>query len=345
MGAHPHTPVRDASAWTGADLAQGDAWIYRFAAPRLREIDAALRHARGLAKPLESLVKDDFPLDHLAADLDRLDREISDGRGFALLRGLDLTHYSEADAAILLWGLGTYFGCAISQNAFGDMLGQVRDQGVKLGQKDVRGYDSTSQLRFHNDECDIVGLLCLKKSKSGGLSSIVSSTQVFNEILAHHPQHLAQLFNGYIFSLMGEHRPGVGPVSDHRIPIFSSRDGKLSCRYTLNTIYQASQYNGIALTTDEQAALDCVLATANRPGMALDMSFEPGDIQLVSNHVCLHSRTEYVDHDEAERKRHLLRLWLAAHRVRPLAPEFEQRFNHGYSFRRGIPVTRQRVGQ
>lgn len=165
---------------------------------------------------------------------------------------------------------------------------------------------------------------------------------MFNQILAHHPQHLAQLFDGYIFSLMGEHRPGVGPVSDHRIPIFSSHDGKLNCRYTLNTIYQATQYNSIALTADEQAALDCVLATANQPGMALDMTFEPGDIQLVSNHVCLHSRTEYVDHEEPERKRHLLRLWLTAHRARPLAPEFEQRFNDGYSFRRGIPVTRQR---
>lgn len=132
------------SAWKGADLARSDEWIYRFATPCLREVDAALRHARGLAKPLATLVREDFPLDSLAADLDRLDREISDGRGFVLLRGLDLAHCTEADAAILLWGLGTNFGRAISQNAFGDMLGHVRGQGVKLGQRDVRGYDSTS---------------------------------------------------------------------------------------------------------------------------------------------------------------------------------------------------------
>ena len=41
------------------------------------------------------------------------------------------------------------------------------------------------------------------------------------------------------------------------------------------------------------------------------MTFEPGDIQLVCNHSTLHSRTAYEDYEEPERRRHLLRLWLA----------------------------------
>ena len=47
------------------------------------------------------------------------------------------------------------------------------------------------------------------------------------------------------------------------------------------------------------------------PGIYLEMDFAPGDIQLLSNHTVLHARSEYVDHDEPERKRHLLRLWLS----------------------------------
>jgi hypothetical protein len=42
------------------------------------------------------------------------------------------------------------------------------------------------------------------------------------------------------------------------------------------------------------------------------MEFRPGDIQLLKNSVILHKRTEYEDFDEPARKRHLLRLWLAA---------------------------------
>jgi hypothetical protein len=56
--------------------------------------------------------------------------------------------------------------------------------------------------------------------------------------------------------------------------------------------------------------------TANDPGLYLDMEFRPGDIQLLKNSVILHKRTAYEDWDEPERKRHLLRLWLAA-------PDFE----------------------
>jgi hypothetical protein len=44
------------------------------------------------------------------------------------------------------------------------------------------------------------------------------------------------------------------------------------------------------------------------------MSFEPGDIQLISNHVILHARSEYQDWPEPARKRHLLRLWLSLDR-------------------------------
>jgi hypothetical protein len=48
------------------------------------------------------------------------------------------------------------------------------------------------------------------------------------------------------------------------------------------------------------------------------MDLEPGDIQLLSNHTVLHARTAYVDHEQADRKRHLLRLWLSVESPRSL---------------------------
>jgi alpha-ketoglutarate-dependent taurine dioxygenase len=46
--------------------------------------------------------------------------------------------------------------------------------------------------------------------------------------------------------------------------------------------------------------------------VALDMSFQPGDMLFLKNSVILHARAAYADFDEPEAKRHLLRLWLAA---------------------------------
>ena len=50
--------------------------------------------------------------------------------------------------------------------------------------------------------------------------------------------------------------------------------------------------------------------TANT-SIHLGMEFKPGDVQILCNHWIMHSRTAYVDWTEAERRRHLLRLWLA----------------------------------
>ena len=56
------------------------------------------------------------------------------------------------------------------------------------------------------------------------------------------------------------------------------------------------------------------------------MEFRPGDIQLVHNHTLLHDRTAFTDWPEAERRRHLLRLWLAPENARPLPPVFAERY-------------------
>jgi hypothetical protein len=56
------------------------------------------------------------------------------------------------------------------------------------------------------------------------------------------------------------------------------------------------------------------------------MELQPGDIQIVHNHTILHDRTSFEDWPDAERKRHLLRLWLAPPNARPLPPVYAERF-------------------
>jgi hypothetical protein len=56
------------------------------------------------------------------------------------------------------------------------------------------------------------------------------------------------------------------------------------------------------------------------------MQLQPGDIQLAHNHTILHDRTAFEDYPEPERKRHLLRLWLAPVGARRLPEVYAERF-------------------
>jgi hypothetical protein len=53
------------------------------------------------------------------------------------------------------------------------------------------------------------------------------------------------------------------------------------------------------------------------------MDLEEGDLQLLNNYLTLHSRTPFEDFEEPDRKRHLLRLWLAVPGSQPLPPQWE----------------------
>jgi hypothetical protein len=116
-----------------------------------------------------------------------------------VLRGLPVRRYRDEDVGLIFWGFGRYMGAPLYQNPQGELLGHVYDHGRTYGNIDVRGYETNAYLPYHTDAGDVVGLLCLRRSLEGGLSSIVSSTTVHNEILARHPEYLGLLYNGYYY--------------------------------------------------------------------------------------------------------------------------------------------------
>jgi hypothetical protein len=96
-------------------------------------------------------------------------------------------------------------------------------------------------------------------------------------------------------------------------PICARRGGGLNTFFIPWYIRRAQELPDVPPLTDAQrAAIEIVEATANDRSLYLDMEFRPGDMQLLKNSVILHKRTAYEDWDEPQRKRHLLRLWLAA---------------------------------
>ncbi len=242
---------------------------------------------------------------------------LENGRGFALWRGLPVDRYSEEALNAVYYGLGLHLGLPVCQNPKGDLLGEVMAVGDP---KDIRTrvYQTNLYLPYHSDPSDVVGLLCVRKAKQGGVSSLVSVASIYNEILEKHPEYLGLFFRLFYFEHLCEPEPSLSPI-------FSYHKGKLSCRYLRQYLELGCSIKGVPLSNVEIEALDCFDRIMHSPEIRVDMLLEPGDLQFANNYAVLHSRTDFEDHEDVAHRRRMLRLWLKMPNARELAPEFPGR--------------------
>ena len=326
--------VRGPSAWYGRDLVDRDDWIYRLSDDDVDEIDAAVETVRRRGLPMKAVTRAEFPLLRLGPVVDALQEEVVSGRGFVLVRGLPVEERGREAAALAYWGIGSYFGRAVSQNAHGHLLGHVKDLGRDPAKPDTRIYQTSARHRYHTDSCDIVGLLCLQPAMRGGASSIVSSTTIYNEMLGRRPDLVAELLQPLAVDRKGEIPEGKAPF--YNMAIFHWHEGLLSTIYARDFIEGAQRFpEAPRLTSAQIEAMDLLDQLAGDPSLRLDMTLEPGDMQFLHNHQILHARTAYEDHPEPERRRHLLRLWLTPPNGRPLPEVFAERYGSVEVGRRG----------
>jgi Taurine catabolism dioxygenase TauD, TfdA family len=272
-----------------------------------------------VGRSLDGINRAEFLIPRTAPKLVEVARTLERDSGFVMLRGLPVATLPAMLLEVLYWGIGTHLGVGVSQSATGDRIGHVYDRGT---QDKERYYTRGGALEFHMDPVDVVGLLCLKTASSGGASRIVSAGEIHNIILAERPDLLEILYQGFRNS-----RRGHGQAEpSRRVPVFSRSKYGIECYFLPVTIRQATQ-EGFPLSPIEEEAIAFVGQVANRPGVFLDMNFRVGDIQFLSNRTILHSRTDYVDAPDPDRKRHLLRLWLMMPQwaPRPKSMDFHER--------------------
>ena len=178
----------------------------------------------------------------------------------------------------------------------------------------MRLYRTRQRQDFHTDGSDIVGLLCLQRAMSGGESRIASSLAVYNEILLRRPELLEVLYEPMYWDRNNEQSHGEEPY--FALPVLNVVDGAPRMFYIGWYIRDAQRHPEVPRLTDpQQEALDLIESIANdlQAAFHLEMDFEPGDVQLLANAKILHCREAYDDHEDPDRRRHLLRLWLTAH--------------------------------
>ncbi len=338
-----YDPVRGPGAWEGANLQDSDVWLTKVTDENIEDMEKALAGVRSRGLSMTNITRDDFALPSMAAKLEEIADDIENGRGFRLIRGLPVQSWGVEDATVIYWGISTHIGSPVSQSSQGTMMVAVRDTGAEAG-IDVRGPQTASRLYYHSDFSDIVGLMCMHPAKSGGISRICSSLAVFNRLIEASRHDLVDAFyDGYLFDRKGEQGPNVAPISECPIPMLSWHDGRLSFRYTPGWSEAAMRRTGGRWSEVQQAAIDEVNRLTNLPELYLDMNFQAGDIQYLNNYSVLHSRTEFTDYPEPERKRFLQRIWLHAHKGRELAFSFDHLFGEA-STRDGIPKLAELTG-
>ena len=324
--------LEGAAVWPGEELARSTGWIHTITPAEQDELDGALRAVQRRGRGWRDMTREDFPIPRFARPLAEVARELEDGRGLVLLRRVPVERYSEDELRVIYWGLGLHLGTPRYQNGRGELIGDVRDENRLYGAvQEVNpmraGEPRTSRnkarsagpLRFHTDRVDVVTLLCVRAAARGGLSKVVASSAVYNAILERRPDLHALLCAPYYHVREGE---AGGKEQFYAMPVFGLRDGRLTSQYSRTFVENAQRLPGVPPLTDAQnAALDLWAEVCEELCYSMDM--QPGDIQLLNNHLVYHARTTYEDDPTPGRDRFLMRLWLSMPNSRRLPEGFE----------------------
>lgn len=320
--ASPMAPLVDPAGWYPQDLASTESYRYVLSDAEIAELDRALAAVEAKRLPIAQIRQSDFALPGLARGIDRIREQLHEGWGFAQLRGLPVDRWSKEQAAKVFWGIGTHLGRALSQNGKGDLLGHVRDLGGDYADAKTRGYLTNARMAFHADQCDYVVLFCLAQAKSGGASRIASSVTVYNEMLKHRPDLVPELIAPSYWTRHGELGPGQKPY--YELPVFNFEQGYFCAKGVSAHIMKSQADAEVPRYSAERLE---AFATFRQIAEANSTRIEvrPGDINILHNHVVLHSRDAFEDWPEPERKRHLFRLWINddAH-ARPIPNVFRE---------------------
>jgi len=324
------TPLAGPAVWNGKDLQNSKRWIRDLTPAHIAELDKALRAVKTKGLDWAQVTKENFPLIGLDDLLESIREELEEGSGIMKLRGWPVGKYDEADLRRMYNGFAKHLGTPVFQNRSGEMMRAIRDEGAHVGatygqvQDEKKGTTflssyartlSNGELRFHTDRTDVVGLLCVRQARAGGISKLASSPAIHNAMLKQRPDLVDVLYKDVWRSRFGEE--GTTKETAYPLPIFGVRDGKFTSHYSQTFVDAAELATDVPKQTDQQREALALLRKLAQE-LCLEMVLNPGDLQLINSHVTYHGRTPFEDDASTGNDRLLLRLWLSMPNNRPL---------------------------
>ncbi|MBT4136436.1 MAG: hypothetical protein HOE48_00915 [Candidatus Latescibacteria bacterium] len=319
----PHMePVKDASAWTAADLERDPSWQFSLTAQQQDELDKALQEVNKRGLNFAEITQADFPLPSLKDTLQDLLHELRNGRGFTVLSNFPTDGYDFKDLEKLYWGLCTHLGTGVTQNKEAGLIHYITD-GKLAPQQGARILGKPTPSALHVDLSDCVGLFCVRQAPDDPRSLAASSMTVYNEILRQHPEYLPRLYEGFIWNRVDTY-PNETPFSNFKVPAFSAAEGVVTCRFHPGWIRGGMKKAEQKLTEKEIEIFDFIAQTAIKNSFAFPL--HTGDIAFFNNYTVFHGKEGYEPVEDEGKKRVLLRIWLDLPNVRPFADEGNVRY-------------------
>ena len=336
MGTAAELPIFEGPAnWRGPDLAREEDWRFALNDQQIDQIKKAVWKSQEDGIDMADLSPENFRLPGLEPLLGAVYQRLVHGTGVAMFHGMPVNDLDREGIIRAYLGLGSWLGQPVSQNHKGHLLGHVKDIGLDPHNPQHRVYGTSYRQPYHTDSADLVGLLCLREAKSGGVFTVTSSVAIYNEIVRIRPDLARILCAPFIVDRKGE--VPEGKQDTYEMAVFHPYQGRVLCMHDRNFIDAAQQREGVPPLTELQLeALDLFDELAASPEFHLDHVWREGDMGFIHNHQALHARTDYEDYPEPDRKRHLLRLWLSTNEGAELPPVFAERYgNIAQGSRRG----------
>jgi len=302
--------IQSRAAWRTEDLTKDPDWVFDIDEAGAAQLARTVKAAYDPERDLFDYTRADFDFGPAWDTLSKALQEAHNGRGLALVHGLPRAALAEEEFRLLNWAIGLYAGVARPQGKASQYISEVRDAGVDYRAASGRGFSSNAKLDFHVDGGDLTTLGCYNTAKAGGQSMISSSLTAGEILRSERPDLYEVALRDFSFSRQQEETEDEGPF--YTQPLFDEAEGRIFGKWNRNRVQSAQRIETAPRLTDGQretmAALDEIL---QRPENMFTMYLAPGDLQIMNNYTMLHSRTEYEDFDEPEKKRLLYRLWLA----------------------------------
>ncbi|KAH6634060.1 hypothetical protein B0J18DRAFT_415162 [Chaetomium sp. MPI-SDFR-AT-0129] len=291
-------------AWTGSDFDHSSDHILVLNDTHHSEIATALENYKSLDQDGDLVEPSNFPLPTLGPRLRELCRDVHDGKGFCIVRGINPKTYSVEDLTLAYLGIQSYIAEQRGrQDKCGNMLVHiVADNSTKQAAEHHR--HSTKAITFHNEESgDVVSWLTRSTAAAGGKCIIASAYTVYNVLAATRPD--------VIRTLARSDWPFAMPSFQCR-PVIFHENSKLIMNFGRaallgNEAHPRPQHLP-SLTARQIEALDAIEAIAK--ATQLEIQTQAGDMHFINNLAILHRREGYANGQSVAEKRHLVRMRL-----------------------------------
>ena len=120
-------------AWSGEQIRDNVRWQFQADDRVLQEIDNLLDGLDASQTHWEKTGLTQFAAPALTELLQRVANELEHGSGMARISGLPVQRYGEIACRRLLFGLSAHLGTPLYQNARGELMGLIADEGQDVG--------------------------------------------------------------------------------------------------------------------------------------------------------------------------------------------------------------------